>query len=122
MHSSSYPGRVDTRHPITWRPRRSWGSRRWAVAGVVPPGVAVVGTTLRPRPVIDISGRSVAYFCMAPRGAHAALAAHLSDAHGADVVHVSGNLADRGSLVEGLAGGGAAGVLVGVEGAGGEGG
>jgi len=85
-------------------PESGWTKVRDAVAGVVPPGVAVVGTTLRPRPVIDISGRSVAYFCTAPRGAHAALAAHLSDAHGADVVHVSGNLADRGSLVEELAG------------------
>jgi cyclic 2,3-diphosphoglycerate synthetase len=84
-------------------PESGWTQVRDAVAGVVTPGVAVVGTTLRPRPAIEVSGRSVAYFCAAPNRAHAALAAHLSEAHGADVVHVSGNLADRGALVEELA-------------------
>jgi len=80
-----------------------WERVRHAVAGVVRPGVAIVGTTLRPRPTIDISGRSVAYFCTAPAGAHATLATHLRDLHGAHVVHVSGNLADRGALLEELA-------------------
>ena len=45
-----------------------------------------------------MSGRSVAFFCTAPPEAHATLAAHLSDAHGARVVHVSGNLARRDEL------------------------
>lgn len=80
-----------------------WERVRDAVGRVVRPGVAVVGTILRPRPSTDVSGRSVAYFCTAPVGAHAALAAHLRDVHGADVVHVSGNLADRGALLGELA-------------------
>jgi cyclic 2,3-diphosphoglycerate synthetase len=80
-----------------------WERVRDAVGRVVRPGVAVVGTILRPRPSTDVSGRSVAYFCTAPVGAHAALAAHLHDVHGADVVHVSGNLADRGALLGELA-------------------
>ncbi|MBM2821450.1 MAG: cyclic 2,3-diphosphoglycerate-synthetase [Thermoleophilia bacterium] len=79
-------------------PESGWEHVRRAVAGVVRPGVAIVGTTLRPRPATDISGRSVAYFCTAPAGAHAALATHLTDVHGAHVIHVSGNLADRGLL------------------------
>lgn len=79
-----------------------WERVRDAVAGVVRPGVAVAGTTLRPRPVVDIGGRSVAYFCTAPTRAHATLATHLRDVHGADVVHVSGNLADRGLLLDEL--------------------
>jgi cyclic 2,3-diphosphoglycerate synthase len=45
-----------------------------------------------------VRGRTVAYFCTAPTPAHPALAAHLADRHGADVVHVSGNLADRAAL------------------------
>jgi cyclic 2,3-diphosphoglycerate synthetase len=84
-------------------PESGWEQVRHAVAGVVRPGVTIVGTTLRPRPTIDISGRSVAYFCTAPAGAHATLAAHLADVHGAHVIHVSGNLADRGLLRRELA-------------------
>jgi cyclic 2,3-diphosphoglycerate synthetase len=80
-----------------------WTHVRDAVRGVARPGVAVLGTILRPRPSVDVSGRSVAYFCTAPVGAHATLAAHLRDLHGAHVVHVSGNLADRGALLEELA-------------------
>ena len=80
-----------------------WERVRDAVGRVVRPGVAVVGTILRPRPSADISGRSVAYFCTAPVGAHAALAAHLHDVHGAEVVHVSGNLADRAALADEIA-------------------
>jgi cyclic 2,3-diphosphoglycerate synthetase len=71
---------------------------RDAVRAVVPAGVEVLATVLRPRPLEDVRGRSVAYFCTAPPAAHAVLAAHLADVHGARVVHVSGNLADRGAL------------------------
>ena len=49
-------------------------------------------------------GRTVAYFCTAPPSAHAVLAAHLADAYGANVAHVSGNLADRRALREELEG------------------
>ncbi len=75
-----------------------WARVRDAVAAVVPGGVEVLATVLRPRPLEDVRGRAVAYFCTAPPSAHAVLAAHLGEAHGAEVVHVSGNLADRSAL------------------------
>jgi cyclic 2,3-diphosphoglycerate synthase len=62
----------------------------------------VVGVTLRPRPVEPVDGRRVAFFCAAPEHAHDALAAHLEEAHGADVVHVSGSLSHRARLREEL--------------------
>jgi cyclic 2,3-diphosphoglycerate synthetase len=80
-----------------------WERVRDAVRDVARPGVAVAGTILRPRPSVDVGGRSVAYFCTAPAVAHATLAAHLRDRHGAHVVHVSGSLANRGALREELA-------------------
>lgn len=75
-----------------------WERVRDAVHTVAPAGVAVVATVLRPRPAVEIRGRSVAYFCTAPRTTHYVLASHLADEHGAEVVHVSGNLADREAL------------------------
>jgi cyclic 2,3-diphosphoglycerate synthase len=75
-----------------------WEGARDAVRGVVPSHVGVIAAVLRPRPLGPIAGRRVAYFCTAPPSAHDHLAAYLSDAHGADVVHVSGNLADRAAL------------------------
>ena len=60
--------------------------------------VPIVGVALRPRPLGPIDGRRVAYFTCAPESAHAALAAPLRDEHGAEVVHVSGNLARREAL------------------------
>jgi cyclic 2,3-diphosphoglycerate synthase len=65
-------------------------------------GPRVVATTLRPRPVESISGRTVSFFSAAPESAHERLAAHLREEHGADVVHVSGSLADRTRLREEL--------------------
>jgi cyclic 2,3-diphosphoglycerate synthetase len=53
---------------------------------------------LRPRPSAPVGGRRLAFFCTAPPAEHPRLAAHLRDAYGADVVHVSGNLADRQAL------------------------
>ncbi|MGZ8783741.1 MAG: hypothetical protein ACXWZB_09625, partial [Gaiellaceae bacterium] len=58
----------------------------------------VIPTTLRPRPAGDVAGRKVAFFSTAPESAHAGFAAHLSEEYGADVVHVSGALADRSKL------------------------
>jgi len=75
-----------------------WERVRDAVATVVRPGVSIVPTVLRPRPAEEVRGRRVAYFCAAPPAVHAVLAAHLEQDHGADVVHVSGNLADRAAL------------------------
>ncbi len=64
----------------------------------------VIPTILRPHPVEDVRGRKVAFFSTAPAAAHALFAAHLADEHGADVVHVSGALADRATLRAELAG------------------
>jgi cyclic 2,3-diphosphoglycerate synthase len=59
---------------------------------------AVVATTLRPRPNVDVSGRRVAFFTTAAETAHELFAEHLAAAYGANVVHVSGALADRRRL------------------------
>jgi len=75
-----------------------WRDVRDAVRGVVRQGVEVVPARLRPRPLVDVTGRSVAYFSAAPPHAHGRLRAELEAASGATVVHVSGNLADRGAL------------------------
>jgi cyclic 2,3-diphosphoglycerate synthetase len=75
-----------------------WRAVHSRVAEVVRPLTPVVATTLRPRPLEPVAGRRVAYFCTAPVSAHAQLAAQLAEEHGADIVHVSGNLADRGAL------------------------
>jgi cyclic 2,3-diphosphoglycerate synthetase len=72
------------------------------VRALVRPGVPVVSTVLRPRPAAPVTGRTVAYFCTAPPSGHGPLASHLRAAYGAEVVHVSGNLADRGALREEL--------------------
>jgi cyclic 2,3-diphosphoglycerate synthase len=58
----------------------------------------VIPTTLRPQPAADVAGRKVAFFSAAPSSAHALFAAHLAEEYGADVVHVSGALADRAVL------------------------
>ena len=76
---------------------------RDAVARVVLEGVAVVATVLRPRPAEPVAGRRVAFFCTAPPQAHEQLERHLREAHGADVVHVTGNLSDRTALRSELA-------------------
>jgi cyclic 2,3-diphosphoglycerate synthase len=79
-------------------PESDWESVRDAVRGVVPPGVEVLATVLRPRPAADVRGQTVAYFSTAPQRAHGVLASFLADEYGAEVVHVSGNLADRNAL------------------------
>jgi cyclic 2,3-diphosphoglycerate synthetase len=65
-------------------------------------GPRVVAVTLRPSPVEPVEGRKVAFFSTAPESAHELFASHLRDEHGADVVHVSGSLADRATLREEL--------------------
>jgi len=60
--------------------------------------VPVVPVELRPRPVEPITGRRVAYFSTAPAAVHETLAGHLEERHGAEVTHVSGNLARREAL------------------------
>jgi cyclic 2,3-diphosphoglycerate synthetase len=80
-----------------------WEAIRDAASRSVREGVEVVPTVLRPRPATEIRGRRVAYFCTAPRSAHATLVDHLSAEHGAEIVHVSGNLANRDALRDDLA-------------------
>jgi cyclic 2,3-diphosphoglycerate synthase len=58
----------------------------------------VIATTLRPKPAQPIAGRTVAFFSTAPESALEGFAAHLREQCGADVVHVSGSLADRVKL------------------------
>ena len=75
-----------------------WESVARAVEEAARPGTPVVATALRPRPISDVRGRAVAYFCTAPPSAHRTLAEELEETHGAEVVHVSGNLARRDEL------------------------
>jgi cyclic 2,3-diphosphoglycerate synthetase len=67
----------------------------------VKPDVPVIAVGLRPRPLAPVAGKRVAYFTTAAPDAHEGLAADLAD-YGADVVHVSGRLADRPALLREL--------------------
>ena len=75
-----------------------WEGTYDAVRAVVSSDVVVVPTILRPRPMTSVRGRKVAYFCTAQPEAHGVIAEHLGTVYGADVVRVSGNLADRVAL------------------------
>ncbi len=79
-----------------------WERTYDAVRAVVPKEVDVVPTVLRPRPMTSVRGRKIAYFSTAQPEAHGLIAEHLRAEHGADVVHVSGNLANRAALVQEL--------------------
>ena len=63
----------------------------------VKPEVSVIAVGFRPRPLAPIAGKRVAYFTTAATAAHERLADDLAGL-GAEVVHVSGNLADRPAL------------------------
>jgi cyclic 2,3-diphosphoglycerate synthase len=60
--------------------------------------VPVVPVELRPRPAEPLAERRVAFFSTAPEAVHETLAGHLAERYGAEVVHVSGNLARREAL------------------------
>jgi len=79
-----------------------WERVRDAVRRVTRPGTEVVASVLRPRPAGDVSGRKVACITTAHPAAHEIIANHLSEQYGAEVVHVSGNLADRAALQDEL--------------------
>jgi cyclic 2,3-diphosphoglycerate synthase len=83
-------------------PGSGWEDVRTAVRRVVPDETPIVPTLLRPTPAEPVKGRTVAYFCTAAAEAHELLADHLTREHGAEVVHVSGNLASRDVLREEL--------------------
>ena len=74
-----------------------------AAARAVKPGLEVVRTVFRPRPAQPVRGRRVAFFTTAPEAAAPQLAASLADDHGAEVVLVSCDLADRRRLPEAVA-------------------
>jgi cyclic 2,3-diphosphoglycerate synthetase len=61
--------------------------------------LAVIPTVLRPRPAQSVEGRRVAFFSTAPAAIRDRLREHLEREHGAEVVHVSGSLANRESLL-----------------------
>ena len=63
----------------------------------VKPDVSVIAVGFRTRPLASIDGKRVAYFTTAAPSAHERLAADLGG-YGAEVLHVSGNLADRPAL------------------------
>ncbi len=69
----------------------------------VDPGLGVIATVLRPRPAEPVAGKRVAFFSTAPATVHERLREHLERAHGAEVVLVSGSLADRETLLAELA-------------------
>jgi len=69
-----------------------------AAARAVAPGLEVVPVVFRPRPAQPVRGRRVAFFTTAPAGAAPRLAQALGEDHGAEVVLVSSDLADRARL------------------------
>ncbi len=75
-----------------------WEPTYDAVRAVVGSGVEVVSTVLRPRPLTSVRGRKVAYFCTARSDAYGPTREHLEAEHGAEIVHISGNLANRAVL------------------------
>ena len=73
-----------------------------AAIASVDPDLPVIATVLRPRPVEPVSDRRVAFFSTASAAIHGRLGEHLEERHGAEVVLVSGNLADRAALLADL--------------------
>ncbi|MGH3019344.1 MAG: 2,3-diphosphoglycerate synthetase [Gaiellaceae bacterium] len=76
---------------------RQVAALRDAIADV-DPELPVIATVLRPRPVEPVAGRRVAFFSTAPESIHSRLREHLEREHGAEMVLVSGTLANRDAL------------------------
>jgi len=87
------------------------GDVRRLVQGVSGPQ-RIVRVTLHPTPLAPISGRRVIYATTAPASVGGHLAAHLEHVHGAQLVGVSHNLANRPLLAADLEEAGPAEVLV----------
>ncbi|MBK5092976.1 MAG: 2,3-diphosphoglycerate synthetase [Actinobacteria bacterium] len=68
------------------------------------PRAKVVKTVFRPRPIGDLQGKKIFLTSTAPREAVDVQAGHLAKEHGAVVVGVSSNLADREGLEKDLEG------------------
>ncbi len=73
------------------------------LAELTRPGVPVIRTVLRPRPLADVRGRRIAFFGTAPAVQSERIAEHLRASYGADVASVSGSLSDRDALRRELA-------------------
>ncbi len=67
------------------------------------PGVPVIRTVFRPRPVSDVRGCRVALFTTAPESALPVLQRHLEEQYGAQVTLVSSSLASRPALADAVA-------------------
>lgn len=65
--------------------------------------VPTVSTAFHPTPLGSVAGKKILYATTAPPAAREAIAAHLRDAHGAEVVGVTCALGDRTQLREELA-------------------
>jgi cyclic 2,3-diphosphoglycerate synthetase len=78
-----------------------------AAIAAVDPGLPVVATVMRPRPVEAVAGRRIAFFSTAPEEIADRLRNHLAQEHGAEVVMVSTSLARRRELRAELASAGA---------------
>ena len=64
----------------------------------VKPDVTVIAVGFRPRPLASIDGKRVAYFTTAAPSAARGGSPRIWAEYGAEVIHVSGNLADRPAL------------------------
>lgn len=79
------------------------GALAGALGGLTRPGVPVIRAVLRPRPLGDVASHRIAFFGTAPASHDARITSHLGEKYGADVVHVSGRLANRSELLAELA-------------------
>ena len=68
----------------------------------IKPGIEVIPTVFRPRPVGEVEGLRVAYASTAPAKILQKLSGHLEEHYGCEVVAATGNLSDRGRLAEDL--------------------
>ncbi|HZC18672.1 MAG TPA: 2,3-diphosphoglycerate synthetase, partial [Rubrobacteraceae bacterium] len=77
---------------------------RWVVEAVreIKPGLHVVPTVFRPRPMGEVRNLRVAYVSTAPRAVLEVLCRHLEARYGCEVVAASGSLSDRKVLARDL--------------------
>ena len=68
----------------------------------IKPGIEVIPTVFRPRPVGEVEGLRVAYVSTAPPVVLKKLAHHLEENYGCEVVAASGNLSNRKKLAADL--------------------
>ena len=68
----------------------------------IKPGLQVMPTVFRPRPVGEVRNLKVAYVSTAPRAVLKVLCRHLEDRYGCEVVAASGSLSDRRGLARDL--------------------